>query len=441
MTDIISDLLSARLQMAFTLAFHIILACLGVGMPILLFFAEWQFVRTGDALWKQLAVRWSRSFAVLFAVGAVSGTVLSFELGMLWPEFMGRFGAVIGLPFTLEGFAFFVEAIFVGIYLYGWNRLSPVAHLMTVIPIAISGAASAWFVVTANAWMNAPTGFEMIDGRVSSVDPIAAMLNEATGAQTTHMIVAAYMVTGFVVAAYYAAAILRGGDNLYNRRAFGIALALGVICAPLQLPVGHWAAHTVAKTQPVKLAAMEGQFVTERGAPLRIGGWPDEEERVTRWALEIDGMLSWIAYGDSNAEVLGLDEFPREDQPPVAIVHAAFQIMVGIGMGLIGLSLWTLVRLIRRRPLTQSRALLIAVLASGPLTVIAMEAGWVVTEVGRQPWVVQGVMRTADAVTDAPGIQWMLAVTLGVYAVIAVATIIVLRMLARIPVKGLNNGT
>ncbi|GIW95159.1 MAG: cytochrome ubiquinol oxidase subunit I [Pirellulaceae bacterium] len=430
---VFTDLLAARLQMAFTLGAHIILACLGVGMPLLLLYAEGRFLRTGDELWRILAQRWAKAFAVLFAVGAVSGTVLSFELGLLWPNFMGTFGAVIGLPFTLEGFAFFLEAIFVGIYVYGWDRLSPRVHWLTGFPIALSGLASAWFVVTANAWMNCPRGFTLQDGVVVDADPIAAMLNPATGAQTTHMILAAYMVTGFVVAAYYAWERLRGRDDRYQRRAMALGLALAVLCTPAQIAVGDWAARVVAATQPVKLAAMEGQFPTEAGAPLRIGGWPDQQARRTRYAIEIPGMLSWLAYGDVNAVVRGLNEFPPEDTPPVAVVHWAFQIMVGIGLLLLALSGWVVGALFRNKRLPSSRSFLWAVVASGPLAICAMQAGWVVTEVGRQPWIVQGVMRTAEAVTEVPGIRWMFAASLAIYALLGIGVVVVLRLLARVP--------
>lgn len=419
--------------MAFTLGFHIVLASLGVGLPVLMLCAEWRFLRTGDEGWKALARRWSKAFAVLFAVGAVSGTVLSFELGLLWPQFMGTFGSVIGLPFTLEAFAFFLEAIFVGIYLYTWDRLPPRAHWWSGFPVAIAGFASAWFVVTANAWMNTPQGFELMDGRVVEADPIAAMLNPATGAQTTHMILAAYMVTGFIVASFYATARLRGRDTLYHRRAMTLGLALGMVLAPVQVLVGDWTAKMVARTQPVKLAAMEGQFRTEAGAPLRIGGLPDEEARITRYAVEIPGGLSWLAYDDTDAVVKGLDDFPPGDTPPVAIVHLAFQLMVAIGIGLVLLGVWAGWSVWRRRRLPGSRAFLWALAVSGPLVAVALEAGWVVTEVGRQPWIVQGIMRTADAVTTAPGIRWLLAATVTIYTILTAGVIAVLRLLARVP--------
>lgn len=436
-----ADLFAARMQMALTLGFHIILACFGVGLPVLMLFAEWRFLRTRDEGWRTLARRWSKAFAVLFAVGAVSGTVLSFELGVLWPQFMGTFGAIIGLPFTLEAFAFFLEAIFIGIYLYAWDRLSPWGHWWAGVPVAIAGSASAWFVVTANAWMNVPQGFQMVGGRVVDADPISAMLNPAAWAQTTHMILAAYIVTGFVVASFYAAALLRGRDTLYHRRAMALGLALGLPLAPVQVVVGDRTAKMVARTQPVKLAAMEGQFRTEARAPLRLGGLPDENARVTRYALEIPGALSWLAYGNTQAVVKGLNDFPPQDIPPVTIVHLAFQLMVGIGTGLVLLALWAGGSVLRRRRLPEHRLFLWAVVIAGPLAVIALEAGWVVTEVGRQPWIVQGVMRTADAVTAAPGIAWVFIATVMIYVILAVGAIAVLRLLARSPLSEAEHGS
>lgn len=428
-----SPLLPARLQMAFTLGFHIILACFGVGMPVLMLAAEWRYLKTKDAVWQALAMRLSKAFAVLFAVGAVSGTVLSFELGLLWPEFMKRWGAVIGLPFTMEGFAFFLEAIFVGIYLYGWDRLPPKVHWLTGWPIAISGMLSALFVVTANAWMNAPAGFRLVDGKLVDVDPLAAMFNPASGAQATHMILAAYLVTGFSVAAYYAICLLRRPDNEYCRRAYSLGLLLAVVVIPFQMAVGDWSAKVVARSQPVKLAAMEGQFQTQRRAPLRLGGLPDMKSRKTRYAIEIPGALSFLSYSDFNAEVKGLDDVPADETPPVAVVHMAFQVMVGIGslMGL--LALICAVTLIRHRTWPRSRSFLWFVASMGPLSIVAMEAGWVVTEVGRQPWIVNGYMRTTEAVTQAPGMWSVFIGTMSIYLVLAVASITALRRLAATP--------
>lgn len=436
-----ASLLPARLQMAFTLGFHIVLACFGVGMPILMLLAEHLAIRTDDPVWHQLARRWSKAFAVLFAVGAVSGTVLSFELGILWPGFMGTYGAVIGLPFTMEGFAFFIEAIFAGIYLYGWDRLPRRAHWWSGVPVAVSGALSAWFVVTANAWMNAPQGFEMEAGKVVAADPIKAMLNPATGAQTAHMIVAAYVVSGFCVAAFYAGRILRGDSNQYHRRAMGLGLLMGCIAAPLQGATGDWSAKVVAKTQPVKLAAMEGVFETEKGAPLLIGGIPNETTRETRMAIRIPKGLSFLAYGDWNAEVQGLNETPQEFWPPVTIVHIAFQIMVGIGAWLVAIAIISSIGWCFRRSILRNRWFLFAVVISGPLAAVALEAGWVVTEVGRQPWIVQGEMLTRQAVTEAPGVWNIFAITMLIYAVLLAGALLVLRRLAAIPLPEDCRGT
>lgn len=435
------NLLPARMQMAFTLGFHIILACFGVGFPILMLWAERQYLKTSDPIWKLLAKRWSKAFAVLFAIGAVSGTVLSFELGLLWPAFMGKFGAVIGLPFTMEGFAFFLEAIFVGIYLYGWQKLPPHVHWWTGVPIAISGCMSAVFVVTANAWMNSPQGFRLDGDRVVDIDPFAAMLNPASGAQAVHMVLAAYMVTGFSVAGFYAASLLRrktqqsATAKSYALRGMALGLWLAILTTPVQMLVGDWSAKVVAKSQPVKLAAMEGQYETIVGAPLRIGGLPDDQAEVTRYSLEIPKLLSFLAYADWNAEVKGLKEFPKQDRPPTMVVHIAFQLMVGIGSFCMALVAWSVVYRIRHGAFPQSKLFLAGVVLAGPLTVVALEAGWTVTEVGRQPWIVQGVMRTSEAITDAPGVWAVFYTTLAIYAVLGLVTIFVLRLLARQPLE------
>ena len=282
--------------------------------------------------------------------------------------------------------------------------------------------------------MNAPTGFDLVDGKPVNIDPLAAMFNVATGAQTAHMLVAAYIVTGFVVAAFYAIPVMKRKRD-YEKRAFGLALMLALPMVPIQMAVGDWSAKVVAKSQPVKLAAMEGQFKTEKGAPLRIGGVPDEVARETKYAIEIPGALSFLSYSDFDAEVKGLDDFPREDTPPVAVVHFAFQVMVGIGGFMMAVALWTLVSFIKTRTWPQSTWYYFAIFSLGPLSVMAMEAGWIVTEVGRQPWIVQGYMRTTEAVTSAPGLWNVFGITLAIYAVIGTATVVVLRQLARVPLE------
>jgi cytochrome bd ubiquinol oxidase subunit I len=430
----LTSLEAARIQMAVSLAFHIVFASLGVGLPVMLLVAEFRANRTGDPVWMALTRRWASAFGILFAVGAVSGTVLSFALGLFWPGLMGRWGAVIGLPFALEAFAFFIEAIFLGIYLYGWDRLSPWKHWLCGWPVAISGAASAVFVVGANSWMQSPVGFELsAGGRVVDVQPIQAMLNPSMPVMATHMMVAAYMATGLSVAAVYAVGMLKGRRDDYHRRGLATGLVLGLTLAPVQVAVGDLAARLVGEQQPVKLAAMEAQWETQPDAPLHIGGIPLPGREETVFAIEIPGGLSWLAYGDTDAVVTGLKVVPPADRPNVVLVHLAFQLMVAIGFGLLGMGIWALAARVRRGRLPDGRWFLRAAVLAGPASFVAIEAGWIVTEVGRQPWIVQGVMRTADAVTTRPGIGLHLAATIGVYVLLAFACAKLLLQLARAP--------
>lgn len=433
------DLLAARSQMAMSLIFHIVFAAIGIAMPLLMVIAEWRWLRTKDEVYLTLAKRWAKGTAILFAVGAVSGTVLSFELGLLWPGFMAYAGAIIGMPFSLEGFAFFTEAIFLGIYLYGWDRVPPRAHLFAGAMVAISGALSGIFVVIANAWMNTPTGFRLVDGKPVDIDPIAAMMNPAAFGQTLHMTLAAYAATGFVVAGIHAFKLRRDPANRFHRSAIAIALTVGGVAAILQGLSGDYLAKMVARNQPVKLAAMEGQFETEKGAPLRIGGIPDERAGVTRYALQIPYGLSILAYDDPNATVRGLNDFPADERPPVAIVHISFQIMVACGMAMIGVALWAAWRYWRdwrgrSGAWLDSKWFLRAVVLTSPLGFIAIESGWLVTEVGRQPWIIHGVMRTSDAVTPVPGLVVPFITFTLLYIFLAVITIwLLLRQVAASP--------
>ena len=425
----VADLRAARMQMALSLGWHIVVACFGVGMPAITLIAEWRGQRSGDPVYRLLARRWARAMGVLFAVGAVSGTILSFEMGILWPGFMGTYGEVIGLPFALEGIAFFLEAIFLGIYLYAWDRLPPRQHLLSGIPIVIAGVASAFFVVTANAWMNQPTGFDQEGGRLVAVDPWAAMFNPATPPQTVHMILAAFMVAGFGMASVYAVAMLRGRRDRYHRLGFLIPFTVAAVITPVQIGVGDWAANFGANNQPVKLAAMEGIFDTQRGAPLHVGGVAIDNEM--RYALEIPSGLSLLAHFDPNAEIMGLNEVPPGDRPPVNVTHLAFQTMVAIGFALLAWVAWAAVTWLRRRDLPRSRWFLRAGAVSGVAAVVALEAGWVTTEVGRQPWIVYGIQRTADAVNPAPGLVYGFALVAAVYVILTIGTVYVLRRLSR----------
>jgi cytochrome bd ubiquinol oxidase subunit I len=400
----VNDLLAARSQMGMSLAFHIIFAVVGIGMPALMVIAESRWLRTGDAHYLELAKRWARGTAILFAVGAVSGTVLSFELGLLWPRFMQYAGAIIGMPFSLEGFAFFTEAIFLGVYLYGWDRVGPRAHLGAGIIVAVSGAVSGIFVVIANAWMNTPAGFRLENGVPVDVHPLRAMATAATFPETLHMTIAAYAATGLIVAGIHAFMLLRDPRNAFHRRALLIALCVGAPAAVVQPVSGDISARYVARWQPVKLAAMEADFTTQHDAPLRVGGFPDESRETTPGAIVIPYALSFLAFHDPHAVVQGLADFPRDRWPSVAVTHFAFDVMVGLGTIMALVSAWALVVLLRKREPASSRKLLWALTVIAPFGFVAIEAGWTVTEVGRQPWVIYGIMRTADAVTPMPGL-------------------------------------
>jgi cytochrome d ubiquinol oxidase subunit I len=418
-------LTAARAQMEVSLGFHMIFAALGIGLPLLLLIAEGLWLKTGQPHYRELARQWAKATALTFAVGAVSGTALSFELGLLWPEFMRQAGATIGSAFTLEGFAFFIEAIFLGLYLYGWDRLSPRAHFLTGIPVAVSGLASGILVVAVNAYMQYPA----LDaaGQVRT-DPLAPFASPAWLHMSLHSSLSCYIATGFAAAGVYALGMLRGRNDAYHRSGLRIALAVAAVTAVLQPLSGDVSARAVAQLQPAKLAAMEAVFTTERGAPLLIGGLPDVENRRVRYAIEIPRGLSFLAHHDFNAEVAGLDRVPRRDWPNVTITHIAFQIMVGCGFLLAAVgALYWLLQWRKRQP---NRALLWTLMLVAPLGFVALEAGWVVTEVGRQPWVINGVMRTADAVTTVDDVHVTFYAFCILYAVLGAVLVMLLRRLA-----------
>lgn len=401
----VSHLTAGRGQMGTSLSFHLFFAVLGVGLPLMMLIAEGMHLHTGDPVWRALARRWSKVFAILFAVGAASGTIISFELGLLWPRFMAFAGGIIGLPFSLEGAAFFLEAVFVGIYLYGWDRLPPRLHWLSGFPIALASAASAFFIVTANAWMNVPRGFQIVDGRVTHVNVLAAMFNPAWATETTHMVLGAYLATTFGVAAVYAVGMLRGRRDSYHRKAITVSLSLAAIIAPLQLGVGDLLGRTVAQHQPATLAAIEGVTHTESGAGLNLGGIELPGHATTVLNVKVPNLLSLLAYDRPNAPVRGLDTFPKADRTPLAwATRLAFIGMVGIGTGLVLLSIWYWLRRRRNGPGPEDRLTLMALAGAGPLAFLANELGWLVSEFGRQPWVVYGVFRTSNAITTASGL-------------------------------------
>ena len=429
------DLLAARLQMAVSLGFHIIFACIGMAMPFLMAISHYKWIRTGKQVYLDLTKAWSRGVAIFFATGAVSGTALSFELGLLWPTFMEHAGPIFGMPFSWEGTAFFIEAIALGLFLYGWNRLKPWVHWGVGLVVGVSGVLSGIFVVCANAWMNAPVGFDWIDGQAYNVDPWAAMFNPAWKTMTLHMTISAFQATGFGVAGVHAFMLLRR-PSAFHREAFRIALLVGAIAALIQPLSGDILAKDTAQRQPLKLAAMEAHFETGPRAPFILGGIPDADAGRVQYALEIPGLLSFLAHGDFNAEVKGLNDFPREEWPPLKPVHFAFQVMIACGMFMAawgGLYL-LLLAVPRWRGLVLHRRFLWVTALAAPLGFIAVEAGWTVTEVGRQPWIIYGIMKTADAVSPMPGLVVPFILFMAVYAVLAVVvTWLMVRHIRTVP--------
>jgi cytochrome d ubiquinol oxidase subunit I len=422
-------LTAARGQMEMSLAFHMIFAALGIAMPLLMVIAEGLWLRTRRGHYLDLAHKWGKATALTFVVGAVSGTGLSFELGLLWPRFMEFAGPIIGSAFALEGYAFFVEAIFLGLYLYGWDRLSPRVHWLTGFPVALSGLISGVLVVGANAWMQTPSGFQIVDGKPVNIDPLAPFFNPSWFQMALHSSLSCYIAVGFAVAGVYAAGMLRGRRDAYHRSALTIALAVATATAIMQPVSGDFLAQRVAKTQPAKLAAMEGLFETRAGAPLNIGGIPDPKTGTVRWAIQIPKGLSFLATHNPNAVVKGLNDFEAELRPNTVVTHLAFQVMVGAGFALIGLGLWFWWARWRLRSI-DNKWLLRALVLGSPLGFLALEAGWIVTEVGRQPWVIYGVMRTNQGVTTAQDVAITFFVFTALYLMLGIVLVFLLRYLA-----------
>jgi cytochrome bd ubiquinol oxidase subunit I len=425
-------LLQARQMQALSFAVHIPLVCFGVAFPVMVLVMEWMGHRTGDPLYLAIARRWSRIMVALFAVGVITGTILSFEMGLLWPNFTATFGGVFGLGFAIEGFSFFLEAIFIGIYIYGWDRLSPRAHMLSALPIVFTGFSGSWMVIAVNAWMNHPSGFRLVRGEAVDIHPFHALFaNSYLWHELVHMYLAGYIVTGFVVAGAYAIARLRGRWSRYERTALVVPLTIAALAAPVQVLVGDWAARDVAESQPTKLAALEGLGRTESGAPLHVLGWYHDGE--VKFGIAVPKMLSVLSFHDPNARVEGLDAVPPAQRPPVNITRISFQTMVGIGTLLALLGAIVLYVRVRRRALPEWRSFYYALAAAGPLSVVALICGWTVTEVGRQPWVVYRVMPTSQAVTDAGGIPVGYATLWIVYLAVGAGVVWILRRLARAP--------
>jgi cytochrome d ubiquinol oxidase subunit I len=429
-----NDYLAARSQMALSLGFHIIYACIGMVMPFFMAVAHYRWLKTKDVVHKNVAKAWSKGVAIFFATGAVSGTILSFELGLLWPKFMEHAGPIFGMPFSLEGTAFFIEAIALGFFLYGWDKFNPIFHWFTGVVVGISGLASGILVVAANSWMNSPSGFKFVNGQYTNIDPMKAMFNDAWFPEALHMTIAAFASTGFAVAGVHALMIVRKQNVRFHQQAFKIAASFAAVAALLQPLAGDIAAKSVAKRQPAKLAAMEAYFHTQPNSPLIIGGIPDVKNKKVNYGIEIPGMLSFLVYDNFHEPVKGLDQIPVENQPPVAITHYAFQIMVGLGMFMMLIGILYFVGLWFKKHWLDSNWLLRLFIIAIPTGFIALEAGWVVTEVGRQPWIIQGVMRTADAVTPMPGIAYSFYLFTAIYISLSMVVIFLLyRQIKMVP--------
>jgi cytochrome d ubiquinol oxidase subunit I len=427
-------LLQARQMQALSFSVHIPLVCFGIAFPSMILFVEWLYMRSGDRLYLVLARRWTRVMAALFAIGVITGTLLSFEMGLLWPAFTATFGSVFGLGFAVEGFSFFMEAIFIAIYIYGWDRLSPRAHFLSGFPIAIAGFTGSLTVISVNAWMNHPSGFRLVGGRVVDVHPLTALFaNSFLWPELVHMYIAGYIVAGFLLAGAYAIGMLRGRWSRYERTALAIPLTIAALASPAQILIGDWAARDVATAQPVKLAAIEGLYKTTRGAPEHLLGWYTEDQ--VKYGIAIPKMLSLLAFHNPDATVKGLDTVPADRRPPVNVVRVSFQLMVAVGTLLALLGVVYLAVRIRRRRLPESVWFYRALALAGPASVVALIAGWVTTEVGRQPWVVYHVMLTSQAVTGASGIPVGYGTLVLVYVGVAIAVVWILRRLARMPLE------
>jgi cytochrome bd ubiquinol oxidase subunit I len=427
-----SQLLPAREQMAFTLGFHIILVPFGVAFTFITMVANWRGLRRDDPEALLLAQRWSQVAAVLFAVGAVSGTVLSFEMGLLWPGLMGRYGAAYGIPFAVEGIFFFLEAIFVAIYIYGWKRLSPWVHFWSGLPVVLSGIGGTLSVVAANSWMNTPSGITVRDGKVVDVDVWAVFFNDAFWYEAIHMLLAAYVVAGFCVAAVYAVGMLRGRRDRYHRIGLLLPLTVAAVAIPLQIVMGDVIARYVFDSEPAKFAAIEALPDTRTHAPETLGGILVDGK--VRFGLPVPNGASLLSGFSPGTEVKGLDAVPPAVRPPdrlVSIVHLSFDVMVGAGFALLGLALWFAVLWWRSRAVEPGRWFLRAVAVSGLVSVVSMECGWIVTEVGRQPWTVVGLLLTRDAVQTSGNLWPFFIGAVLIYAGVTVGALFALRALRR----------
>jgi cytochrome d ubiquinol oxidase subunit I len=414
-----------------TLGFHILFATVGVGVPVFISLAEWMGIRRKDAHYSIMARRWARGFVITVAVGVVTGTCIGLQLSLLWPEFMRLAGNVIGLPLFMETFAFFFEAIFLGIYLYTWNRFSnPYVHWMLTLPIMIGSSGSALFITTVNAFMNTPQGFAIENGRLAHIDPLAAMFNPAAPSKVAHVLTSAYLTAAFLLAMIAAFAMLRGRKDDYYRKSIRLNMTAGIILAAVTIAFGDMSAEFLADVQPEKLAAAEWHFETGARAPLYVGGRLNPETQEISGAIKIPWALSILATRRLDGQVIGLNDFPRDEWPPL-YVHYLFDAMVAIGFYLLAVPVLFLLLLRLKRWNAYNRWLLGAIFAGGPFSLLAIELGWFYAEVGRQPWILRGYMRVTEAATSNSDVGvafWLFA---GLYALLGIVSLFVLIRLFR----------
>ena len=422
---VLDSVILSRMLTSTTLAFHIIFATIGVGVPIMISIAEFMGIKRNDPHYLLLARRWARGFTITVAVGVVTGTAIGLQLSLLWPSFMQVAGQVIALPLFMETFAFFFEAIFLGIYLYTWDRFkNKWIHWLLTIPVMIGSSASALFITTVNAFMNTPQGFELKDGKAINIDPIAAMLNPATPTKVFHVLTTAYLTSALILAAITAFAILRkkGGD--YHKKALRLTMVSALIFAFGSALAGDLSAKFLAEYQPEKLAAAEWHFESEKNADLIVFGTLDENNEVHN-EIRLPGFLSFLAGSSFDTEVIGLNEFPEDERPPLW-VHYLFDLMVSIGFYSIFIAAVFILFWKWKKRNEWNKPLLWGIVASGPLAMLAIEFGWIYAEVGRQPWILRGYMKVAEAATKADGVGLTFALFVGLYILLGILCVVVL---------------
>ncbi|WP_461676135.1 cytochrome ubiquinol oxidase subunit I [Staphylococcus warneri] len=429
----------SRLLTGMTLAVHIIFATIGVGMPLMFVIAEFLGIRNNDAHYIALAKRWSKGYTVTVAVGVVTGTIIGLQLSLVWPTFMKMGGHVIALPLFMETFAFFFEAIFLSIYLYTWKRFkNKWIHFVIGLPVIIGGSFSAFFITSVNSFMNTPAGFEMKNGRMVNVQPLEAMFNSSFIVRSFHVVATAGMTMAFILAAIAAFKLLKQSyseDKIYHLKALKMTMIVGFISTLLSMLAGDMSAKFLHKVQPEKLAAYEWHFDTQSQANLVFFGVLNEKTNEVSGAIEIPGMLSFLADNNFKTTVKGLNDFPKNELPPL-IVHYFFDLMVSMGVFCFVISgIFMLILLIKKlRHFITHKVVLYSILLTGPASMLAIEFGWFLTEMGRQPWIVRGYLRVSQAATQAGGIT-LVTILFGLLYLVLIVTsaYVLLRMFRNKP--------